>query len=462
MKNEKLESMLNKVVEFNKPDVVYCKGFLYKDYRGYYLKVVEGISGWLSYNDKHWLSDGDEEFIIIAEKPKLMRVSLKSWHYQLVKFVLRSNAPTPKTMQNGCPYFWLLLFSILALPFVALSRGFVYLLLLVPNFLVWGLEKLTESWVSGIDENEMYGYYWKEYKMPMTAKLYFEQTDEDFIDFYLQRKLKKTGIAHKEYSRIKEELREKWFQKSEEIEKRRAEERKIREEREIIQEKKRYEYLRKQEIRKAKWDARMKPIEDGINNFFKSVKEIFTFKGDWKNIIRRTKQVIGGLITLILLGTTYFMVNILALVLMGFIDFSIEHWYIYAVIGILAVAAGIIYILYIVLTGWVQGIISKYERGRRVWYIEPLIYLIYYPIKYIVIVLAYGLMYIFWIPIKYTFYVFLWKVIIQPFGLLIWRGIKAFGNGFVNSLGVFGEYFNASYTDYCPGIEWCDTDEENV
>lgn len=44
MKNEKLELLLNKVVEYNKPEEVYCKGFLYKDSRGfYYLKVVEGI-----------------------------------------------------------------------------------------------------------------------------------------------------------------------------------------------------------------------------------------------------------------------------------------------------------------------------------------------------------------------------------------------------------------------------------
>jgi hypothetical protein len=38
--------------------------------------------------------------------------------------------------------------------------------------------------------------------------------------------------------------------------------------------------------------------------------------------------------------------------------------------------------------------------------------------------------------------------------------LKALGNGLKNSSGVFGEYFNASYSDYCPGIEWVDTEEE--
>ena len=38
--------------------------------------------------------------------------------------------------------------------------------------------------------------------------------------------------------------------------------------------------------------------------------------------------------------------------------------------------------------------------------------------------------------------------------------MKAFANGIVNSTGIFGEYFGASYSDYCPGIEWKDCEEE--
>ena len=135
MKIEKLELLLNKVVEFNQPDVAYYKGFLYKDSRGYYIKVVEGILGHFEINDKVRLNEGDEQFIIQAEKPKLMRVSLKSWHYRLIKYVLADNAPTPKTMQNGCPYFWLLIFSLFASPFVFVVKAFWFLLLLIPRFL---------------------------------------------------------------------------------------------------------------------------------------------------------------------------------------------------------------------------------------------------------------------------------------------------------------------------------------
>ena len=38
MKIEKLESLLNKVVEYHVPDEVYVKGFLYKDNNGSSLK----------------------------------------------------------------------------------------------------------------------------------------------------------------------------------------------------------------------------------------------------------------------------------------------------------------------------------------------------------------------------------------------------------------------------------------
>ena len=113
MKNEKLELLLNKVVEFNKPNAVDFKGFLYKDSKGYYIKVVEAISGTdVAEKDIFYLKEGEERYVIHADKPKLMRVDKNSWHYKLTKFVLGKKVPTPETMQNGCPYFWLMLFSI--------------------------------------------------------------------------------------------------------------------------------------------------------------------------------------------------------------------------------------------------------------------------------------------------------------------------------------------------------------
>lgn len=473
MKNEKLELLLNKVVELNKPNVVYCKGFLYKDSQGYYIKVVENILGSYIVNDKYYLQSGDEQYATQADKPKLMRISLKSWHYQLMKFVLRSKTPTPKTMQNGCPYFWLLIFSLFACPFVALWKVCKFVILLIPKILFWGLEKLVDSWILSIDDAEAYEYYWNgkyssgEFKMPVTAKLYFENSDEDFMNYYLLEKYKlRNEINPEEYQKKRDELKVKWDAWREERRKAR-EVKEVKRQAELDEARQReFEYMQKKAIRKAKWDARTKPIEDGLHNFFTAIRKAFTFKfkGDLKSLITRTKQVVGAFVTIILLGATYFVVNGLVLGLTYFIDFSIRCWYVYVGIVILAVAVGIIYILYLLFTGWAQSVINKYQGGKKVWYIEPfkfiLIYFVYYPTKYVVLGIAYGLFYLIGIPFKYIFYNFLWKHVLVPFAKWFWKALCSLGRGIANSSGVFGEYFSASYTDYCPGIEWVDVPEE--
>jgi hypothetical protein len=467
MKNEKLELLLNKVVEFNKPDVVYCKGFLYKDRAGYYLKVVEGISGFLSYNDKHRLKGGDEQFIIVADKPKLMRVSLKSWHYRLIKFVLKSNAPTPKTMQNGCPYFWLLLFSLFACTFVAIWEVIKIGFMLLPNVLVWCLEKLVELWLPGVDDAEAYEYYRSgqhssDYKMPITAKLYFDKSGDDFFDYFMLERYKiDRNLNPEAYESKKVEISAKhaaW--KAEIAEKRQARSEKEAKERAEYQAK-RAEYEHKHAIRQAEWDAKMQPVRNGLVGLGKSIKEAFTFDPkNLKNIIRRTKQIAGAFITLLLLGVTYFVVNGLAYGLTAFIDFSIEYWQIYVEFLILAAVIGIGYVLYVLFTGWIQSVVNKYRRGKKVWYIEPLIYLIFYPCKYIVLFIAYTFLYLVIKPLEVIFVKFLWKIVLVKTGVFLWKVLKSLGRGLVNSTGVFGEYFNASYTDYCPGIEWVDTENE--
>ena len=78
MKIEKLELLLNKVVEFNKPDAVHFKGFLYKDSRGYYIKVLEAISGTdVAEQDILYLKEGEEQYLIQADKPKVLEPKIE-------------------------------------------------------------------------------------------------------------------------------------------------------------------------------------------------------------------------------------------------------------------------------------------------------------------------------------------------------------------------------------------------
>lgn len=470
MKIEKLELLLNKVVEFNQPDVAYYKGFLYKDYRGYYIKVVESILGSFLPNNKIWLKDGDEQYIIQADKPKLMRVSLRSWHYRLVKFVLGENAPTPKTMQNGCPYFWLLIFSLFAFSFVVLWQAIKSSFMLIPQALVWGLEKLTENWVVSVNDEQAYEILWNgkysEFaKMPVTAKMYFDKTDNEFFDYFMLEKYKiDSKLNPDEYDAKKRELFQKWEAWRKEIQNARDKKSAEAHKRMIEFERKNEERDRKRAINKAKWDDRMKPIEDGLKKLFISIYDTFSFNYNWKVLIKRTKQVVGALITAVLLAATYFVVNGLAGILMLLSDFLIANWQYIAIIGVLLVICGIIYVLYILFSGWLQSVVNKYNMGKRVWYIEPIrftaVYLIYYPIKYVIFGLFYALFYILWIPIKFIFHTCIWKVVLVNFGKYSWKALCAFGRGLANSTGVFGEYFSASYTDYCPGIEWVDAEND--
>jgi hypothetical protein len=307
------------------------------------------------------------------------------------------------------------------------------------------------------------------YKMPLTARIYFENSfttyinpfNSEFLNYYLNEKYKLTQtISPEEYRRKREELELKWREWREERTKEREKSREDRLNREAEIRLREEEYIHKKAARKAKWDARTQPIEEGFSKIFTSIRKAFTFNFDWKNIIKRTKQVVGGLITIILLIGTYFLVNGLVYGLTVFIDVSIQYWFIYVIGAAIIAFAFIIYGLCIIFLGWGQAIVNKYHSGKRVWYIEPFIYLIYYPLKYIVLGLGYGLFYVLWIPIKFICYNVFWNYFLVPVSKFLWKVLKALGRGIVNSTGIFGEYFDASYTDYCPGIEWVDTEEK--
>jgi hypothetical protein len=468
MKNEKFDSLLNKMVEYSKSDkfvsYLFCyKGFLYKNYGSYYIKVIETIVGDTVPDGIIYLDANDEQYIKFAPKPKLMVVSMKSWHYRLIKFILRRNAPTSKTMQNGCPYFWLLVLSILALPFVLLWKGIVFSVLLVPRILMWFLEIMIKAWIKSLDDATAYELYWKSSNgyvtMPVTAKLFFKESDTDFYEYFLIEKYNlKGGINTPEYIAKKKEIQAKWDEWRKEMSEKRA--KKQDEEYAWIAKQREKEKMReaRHEANKKVWDARMKPIFDGFSNLSTSIKKVFNSlkpTTDWKVLIKRTKRVVGAIITLIILGVAFIVVNFMAYGIVAWIDWSIKNWDVYVAILCIAATGGIFYLIAVVFGSWVQNIINKYQRGRKLWYIEPFVWF-WYVIKYIALGIFYALVYIIWMPVKFIFYTFLWNIVLVNTGLFLWKVIKAFVRGLANSTGIFGEYFGASYSDYCPGIEWKD------
>ena len=80
----------------------------------------------------------------MSDEKAAVKLSTRSWHYKLIRFILGSAAPTPQNMHNLCPYFWLLVFSILVSPVVAPIK-------LIIKGIFWFLEGLVtlieKSWV---------------------------------------------------------------------------------------------------------------------------------------------------------------------------------------------------------------------------------------------------------------------------------------------------------------------------
>jgi len=103
-----------------------------------------------------------------------MRVSLKSWHYRLVKYILGNSAPTPKTMQNGCPYFWLLIFSMFALPFKLIGLAIWNIVKFIPDMTFKLMEYMTKNWLNEISDEDLYSIWYYNYnsdrKIPLTTK----------------------------------------------------------------------------------------------------------------------------------------------------------------------------------------------------------------------------------------------------------------------------------------------------
>lgn len=401
-----------------------------------------------------------------------MRVSKKSWHYKLMKWVLRDSTPTPKDMQNGCPYYWLLVFSILASPFLALYKGVKFIVLLVPKILLWALEQMVNDWIDGLDDVEAYNYNHQRMtynyerlnnsnrgekpKLPKSIEIFFNKFNNnvDVLEFFMEKKF--GSLSYEEKVAKKEELQARWKTWSEEEREEASKRSNLR----LIEEQKQYkiERIRKQKRReaKARWEKRMKPMNDAFDSFGNWWKKnMVVERGRRNDIIKKTKQFVGAFVSIFILAVTFIIVQLLSYATIALVDFSIEFYWIYLIILAAAAIVGIIYLLYVFIFSWGQNMVNQYNMGKKVWYIEPLIYFIWYPIKYIGMGIGYIGVYVFWKPTSYVF-----EVVLIPVFKSIGKFFVSIGKGIAGSTGIFGEYFGASYSDYCPGLEWVDFDEE--
>jgi len=154
----------------------------------------------------------------------------------------------------------------------------------------------------------------------------------------------------------------------------------------------------------------------------------------WKNIIKWTKRFVGLLITGALLWVTYYVVNLIGRGVLWCID----NWngenvlFRLTIVGIIAAFIGVFFAL----RAWA---LYMGKHGTKLWYVKA-IYLFFYWVVFM--------------PLKIILYHFLWQLILTNLWWLIEKGAKIIWGTLLGFLGIFGEYFGASYTDYCPGVIW--------
>jgi hypothetical protein len=326
-------------------------------------------------------------------------------------------------MRNLSPYFWLLIMALILSPITGIYYfGYHYHKKKYDkNFHTRRLNK-KEKYVNTLKEDDAVYLF--------ENKSYYELTNLE--DFFGKESLFEEWLTKNKSFKIGSKEYRKWIKSIRARIKVRLENEK--------------ELKRLSRIRKEKAELRKRRVHDNLNSIKKpfiyikkSLNKAFAFNTHGQ-IIKRAKQLTGILITIIVGVLTYYILN---LMLYG-INHIYNIWDTQAILETLLIMFYLfVFVGVIMLMGFGINKLDKYivkEKGKgRHFYILEFIsgsfrYIIYY-------------------PLYFTFKVFLWDLIAVGF----FAGIgKSLFFGVINLTGIFGEYFNASYGEYCPGIEWID------
>ena len=339
------------------------------------------------------------------EKEKLISISERDWHYRLIKFVWNID---PKMFKNLCPYFWLTIASLLCVPFVLLWVGIKTFFLALGSGIAWLANLIYDKFLYGLYLDSLTDaelYYMAHMNDSTTRK------GNDFLKFTtlktrdastLERALKRRKITFEALDKFKEAF-------DKEVDKLI----KLKEERARNIERKR-EIKVKAELSKKERDKKIK------ERMYK--------------IVEYTKVFFLGLFLLAIVAAGVVFTTTLTQVLCWVTTITISWTAVLEALKITAlIILGIAAVIGITLFGLYLR--SEYDDdnlvGWKLW--------ISYPV-----ILLYKLMHLIFVR-------FFYNILIQTvlFGIL-----GGFVEGFGEFGGIFADYFNASYSDYCPGINW--------
>jgi len=372
-----------------------------------------------------------------AQKVKMIKLKKFGWHYKIQKFVFGSVvSANPTSFKNLCPYFWMLSLALLFSPFVAIAKALLYPMKIAADYSIRTIQPTAEDWLSDANEFKFYmyleGWNTNSKDIPLVVKEKYK-TKSKAIESWIQTKF---GAKPTEMSAIQKTNFKKWkYQMAM---------------RRTAAEAKRRELKRIREANKAKIvssiQKRMSSLDKiglVLTTFGNWLVEIFSFKTP-EAIIRFSKKLFGGIITLFLFAASYIVVTILVRLTM----LSIGAFNLATFLSVLGwIGTAIVGIGLVVLIAYLIALLIKYLESREdnPWWVKA------------GLVIGNGVrwfaMTIIWLPIYFIFVSVLWNFVAVS---LIGGAFKSFGRMLVAVTGVFGEYFSASYNDYCPGIEWVD------
>ena len=326
------------------------------------------------------------------EKDKLISITKDDWHYRLIKFTWGIE---PSEIKSLCPYFWLTIASIFCCLPVSIYRA-----------LKWGWTRFEnydkECYLKRMSRAQIFYQYLLLTDSPETHRAselnYFTESIKKtkVYNLGITDFCKKVGYSEEEIKTFKRDYEQKLTKE--------------------ISEK------RQKEIKEKEIKSKSKETVYFISNLFKRIFQV------------------------LLIFLCYFLGSVLCLQLTTFFCWSIYT----SVIGNIGLGV-FISLMAFVLSLVFNSFCIKYEKTwkhnlkqlslKEYLYVIPFM-VVYIPIKII-------LVYIIWKFIYYVIYKFLWSTLIVGITL-------GFKQGIVEFTGIFGEYLNSSYSDYCPMINWKD------
>lgn len=342
---------------------------------------------------------------------KLVTISDKSWHYRLIKYVFNIEG---KEFKNLCPYFWLIIASIFSCPVVfiisLISKFFSKIFELVEICSDEFFMSEYNRYISNLSEEEVYFLY-------TYSRRYYNNSVK--VDKILPKYILKQKSS---YAIFKD-----WADKhGRNIDK---------------MERKAYKF---QETKLEKYandnDLLVKPKVDFIDELKNS-----SSKERSQKIIKFTKKIVGLIITLLLVAITFFASQLLIVIITSIIKYIILNTDKF-IISLYSVGLTLVYFAILTVISFLLAPLFRITFDKlknKEWKSLTLK-------EYILTVpsLSIGFL-VYWI-----FYTVLWKGVI----ISTYKGILT---TIVTCGGIFGEYFGASYSDYCPGIEWEDEEKES-